>query len=108
MAVPETAVNQNHGVPAGQDDVRSAWQISTMQSEAEAKAVQKRAHSQLRAGIPGSDSSHVPAAVRTADAIHHSTPLRISLTVPASCRASSGGTAFPTCRYWDVRVPAKK
>jgi hypothetical protein len=46
--------------------------------------------------------------VRTADAIHHSTPLRISLTVPASCRASSGGTAFPTCRYWDVRVPAKK
>jgi hypothetical protein len=56
--MPETAVNENNSLPARQNDVGLAWNVSAMQSEAISERMQKAAHDELRRRIHGLDTSH--------------------------------------------------
>ena len=40
MAVPKASVDQDDHPPLGQDDVRFAWEVPSMQAEAEAESMQ--------------------------------------------------------------------
>jgi len=40
MAMPETAMNQNHSFPAGQNDIRPPWQFPVMKTVAESFCMQ--------------------------------------------------------------------
>lgn len=40
MAMPETALNQNHSFPAGQNDIRPPWQLPVMKTVSESFCMQ--------------------------------------------------------------------
>ena len=111
MAVPETAVHEYCGAITGKDDVGASWEISLMQSKSEASPMQVPSQSQLRRRISRANARHQGASFVAGNYVRHDF-LRSTLssrlnTLPATRRASRGGTAFPTCTYCCVRLPTK-
>lgn len=62
VAMPEAAMNKNHGFVFRQNDIGTAGQFPVMQPEAIAHAVQERPDNHLRLGILTGDAAHVPAS----------------------------------------------
>jgi len=66
VPMPETAVDENDGVPAGKDEVGSAGEIAVARArdrEPETKAVQQAADDQLGAGAALPNAPHQLAAL---------------------------------------------
>lgn len=72
VPVPETPVDENHGTVSGQNNVRLAGQVSHMEPEAVAGAVQQAADGPLRAGVLAPNLRHVAAALGFGQRICHS------------------------------------
>jgi hypothetical protein len=70
VAVPEAAVDKDHGVPSWQDDVRLTGQVLTGQCEAESVAVQQGSDASFRAGVVAPDATHVPTPAVWCQSIH--------------------------------------
>lgn len=62
MAMPETAVNQNDSLPAGQNDIGSSWQLSVMKAVAESFCMQGFTEQDLGFRILAPDPGHHAAA----------------------------------------------
>lgn len=60
VPMPEAAVDQNGGTPAGQDQVRSTRQAPYMQAISEAPGVQRAAQDQLRLRVTPAYTCHHP------------------------------------------------
>jgi hypothetical protein len=63
MCMPEAAVHKYNFVFAGENDVRFAAKIPTMQTKAETHTVDDGAHDQLRGGVFALDSRHIAASL---------------------------------------------
>lgn len=95
----------------GQHDVRLAWEVFAMKSEAVAEPMQSASHYPLGLRVLSADTRHVETALfGREDVGHPMTPesFRNPYTDAAILEATSGGTALPTCTYWEVRGPQKK
>lgn len=62
MPVPETAVNEDHRAPAGEDKIGLAGQVLAVQPEAESAPVKRGADRQFGSGVLAFDSGHHPAS----------------------------------------------
>jgi len=51
MLVPEAAVNEDHGLPAGKHDVRGAGKVATVEPEAVAQSMEQPADTKLGLGV---------------------------------------------------------
>ena len=71
VPVPETAVDKDHSMIFGQDNVRLAGEVLHVEPEAVARAVKQAADGPLRAGVLAPDLRHVPAAFGFRKSIHH-------------------------------------
>jgi len=63
MAVPEASVNKNNRRIFGENNVRIAWHVFPVKSEAKPKSMQQRAHHLLGACIRRADQPHDGAAL---------------------------------------------
>ncbi|CAN0617380.1 protein of unknown function [Burkholderia multivorans] len=73
MDMPEAAMDKNCRPILGQDEIRRAWQISSMQTVAETRSMQHSANHQLRLGMSASYSRHHLATFHRIDSIGHAT-----------------------------------
>jgi hypothetical protein len=89
MAVPKTAMNENHGRILGQNDVGSPVKITPMKAETEASAMQAGAHDPLRTRMRASNARHVPASLYTCQPVGHVRRSRPSRTESGSRGAAS-------------------
>lgn len=71
VAVPEAAVDEDDGAVFGQDDVRVAGQVASMESEAVAEAVEDRPDADLGGGVFALDGGHDAAALFGGELIGH-------------------------------------
>lgn len=74
MAVPEATVNKYNGFPLWQNNIRLSGQVSSMQSEPEAKLVEQSSDNELWLGILGADSRHHLRAFARIDDISQRPP----------------------------------
>lgn len=58
MAMPVAAVNEDHLSATGENDVRSAWNISAVKPEPVAQSVRDTANGEFGAGVPAADLRH--------------------------------------------------
>jgi hypothetical protein len=58
MAMPETAMYENHNLPFWQHQVRAAGQILSMKPEPKSQTMHKAANDQLRACVRAADRPH--------------------------------------------------
>ena len=58
MAVPETAVDEDHGFVFGKDDIRRPRQVAAVESEAKSETVQQFSNRYFRSGISSANSAH--------------------------------------------------
>lgn len=72
VPVPEAPVDEDHGAISGQYDVRLAREVSHMEPESVAGAVQQAADGPLRAGVLAPNLRHVAAALGFGQRICHS------------------------------------
>ena len=70
MAMPEAAVDENHRMPFGQNDVGMAGQLWGVEAVAEAQHVQMMTHEQFRLRVFRADFAHGFAAFFWRDGIH--------------------------------------
>jgi hypothetical protein len=64
MSMPKTAMHQNGELPAGENDVGSAWKVAAVEPEAQAQPVQRAPDGDLGGGIPLPNSCHHGASLR--------------------------------------------
>jgi hypothetical protein len=60
MSVPEAAMNEDHCLPARQDNIRSARQFSIMKPVSQTERMQRLAQGDLRPGVGALDACHHP------------------------------------------------
>ena len=70
MAMPEAAVDENHRMPFGQNDIGMSGQLRGMEAIAKAQHVQMMTHEQLRLRVFRADFAHGFAAFFWRDGIH--------------------------------------
>ena len=70
MAMPEAAVDENHRMPFGQNDIGMSGQLRGMEAIAKAQHVQMMAHDHFRFCVFRPDFAHVFAALFWRDGIH--------------------------------------
>lgn len=71
MAMPETAVYEQHHPASRKHDIRPARQILSVKSEAVAHRVEKAPDDQLWAGVPPLDRPHVAGALFRGQHVGH-------------------------------------
>ncbi len=71
MPMPETAMYEYNSIIFRQDDVRSAWQILSVESKTKTHPVKQRANVDFRLCILAIDTAHVPAAFFDREFINH-------------------------------------
>lgn len=62
MAMPETAMHEDHGVPSSEDQIGAAREPPVVQPVAEAARMQALADQKLRFRVLAPDAGHHPAA----------------------------------------------
>lgn len=70
--MPETALYQDDLAMPGKHDVRSAWQVFSVQPEPEAKAVQDRAHSEFWLRVFATYAAHQRRPFSLCNRVHKS------------------------------------
>ncbi len=60
MSVPEAAMDEDHGFPARQDNIRAPGQFSIMKPVSQAERMQRLAQGDLRPGVGALDACHHP------------------------------------------------
>jgi hypothetical protein len=71
VAMPETAVHEDHSPIFWEADVWSTWKVFSMQAEPESHPVQQRADDHLWFGVEAVHASHDAAALFTGDRVRH-------------------------------------
>ena len=71
MAMPEAAVDENHRMPFGQNDIGMSGQFRRMETVAEAQHMQMMTHNQFRLRVLRPDFAHGFAALFWRDGIHN-------------------------------------
>lgn len=71
MVVPEAPVNEDHGIPSREDNIRFAGK-EDMYAETKSRGVEPFPQYQFRFGILPANAGHHPAAHFTADDVSHS------------------------------------
>lgn len=113
MAMPEAPVNEHHNASLGNDKIWAPRQVIGVRAKPNMQSLEHCCDRSLRACSRRADLRHVAAAFCWSKAVHDYSGTEcdgsmIAATAPAIRCASSGGTAFPTCRYCSVRGPSKK
>ena len=67
--MPEAAVNEDDLASGAEDNVRSAWKASLMQTKPVAEIVRDPTHCQFRGRVSALDAPHVFAALMSSDAV---------------------------------------
>jgi hypothetical protein len=62
MTVPKTSVDEDYGIPLGQDNVRRPGKISDVKAEAKSRTMDAFSQKELGSGILALYSCHHPAA----------------------------------------------
>ena len=70
MAMPEAAIDENDGMPFGEDDVGMSRQFGGMEAIAEAKRMEVVAHDNLRLRVFRADFAHGGAALFWREGVH--------------------------------------
>ena len=70
MLMPEAAVNQDHLVKPGQNDIRAAGKISAMEAEPIPQGVNGPSYDDFRLRVPAGDGLHVATALLWTENIH--------------------------------------
>jgi len=76
VTMPEAALNKHHRPELREDQVRSAWQPSHVQSEPETSGVQRGPNPTLRLGVTSPDARHHPGTGGTINDVRHLAPER--------------------------------
>jgi hypothetical protein len=63
MAMPETAMNENHGSIFCKDYIRLSGQVFSVQSKSKAQRMKKRTDPYLRLCVGALDGCHISAAL---------------------------------------------
>jgi hypothetical protein len=71
MLVPKAAVNKDHLSMPWQDKIRCAWEIASMKSKPETKAVHDLAHCPLWSRVGRPDTAHIMASLPRSVPIGH-------------------------------------
>lgn len=79
MAVPETAVNENHCMIFGQDEIRRTFQQLGVKRETEAQTVKAGANDSLRLCVTRPYAGHHPAACWNVNNISHALPVSLAV-----------------------------
>lgn len=79
MAVPETTVNENNGLPLWQDDIRFTGELLFVETETIAEPMEDRTNLQFWCRILGTNAAHIPAAARFAESIHRSCAIQVEI-----------------------------
>lgn len=90
MSMPEATVNENGQPESWQDQVRRAWQVSTIQSKTISHPVQHPAHHEFRTSILWSYASHQSGTFFRRQCVH-------SLAVASANRVRSSIIACDLC-----------
>jgi hypothetical protein len=69
--MPETSVNKDYFLPLREHYVRLARQVTCVEAETIAHAVQQRTHEQLWFRVRGANATHVPTALPFCEPIDH-------------------------------------
>jgi hypothetical protein len=70
VPMPKAPVDENRLLPRYEGEVRMAWQITSMKTVPESKAVDQSADEHLRLRVLGADQTHLGASGASADVIH--------------------------------------
>jgi hypothetical protein len=61
VLMPEAAVHEDRQAVPGQNDVRLAWEIFSVQAKSQPSSVQRSSHGDLWPRVRGADARHLPA-----------------------------------------------
>ncbi len=71
MPMPEAAVDEDHGMQPGKDDVGSSGKIASLQPKPKAEAMQQTPHPPLGRRVGTANARHHPTARLLIDSIDH-------------------------------------
>jgi hypothetical protein len=94
MTMPKASVNKHNGPTAWKDQIRRAWEVSSMQPKSKPQSVRGFADRNFGRGVLAADPRHQPRAPLARETIDHVTPPR-RLRRPAS-NASESAKIWPS------------
>lgn len=87
VSMPIAAMNEKHGFPFGEHNVRRAWQFPCVQTILESPAVKGSTQGDLRPGIPATDARHHPGTHFGCHYVRHGTPFFARRVCPGAYHA---------------------
>jgi hypothetical protein len=71
MTMPEASVNKDNSLPLGQHDIRPARQVTYVQPEPIAHAMECGTNQQFRLCVLAANPTHIPAAAFFCESVDH-------------------------------------